>query len=180
MTRLAEEYFKAEARPAVTTYDYRADSSLDDDDFLLDADKKVLACYIRDVLTEFECEELVGLTEDHGVVAPGKEFGTLRTAKRTSQYENKDLSNKIEERLKAKISAKLPDDGLGEFHGVHSNWRIVRYDKGDSFCAHQDQMDSIQLKNPDGNKEFLVSFLSCPFDQSFARWCGRWSYSLLS
>mmetsp|Transcript_40422 Transcript_40422/g.97418 ORF Transcript_40422/g.97418 Transcript_40422/m.97418 type:complete len:371 (-) Transcript_40422:266-1378(-) len=66
----------------------------------------------------------------------------------------------------------------GEFYGIHSNWRVVRYDcccdcdsqksgggegvgggsGGDAFPAHQDQMDSIQIKNPTtGVKDFYVS-----------------------
>jgi hypothetical protein len=52
---------------------------------------------------------------------------------------------------------KFHQDSLGPFVGIHPNWRVLRYDAGDSFPAHQDQMDSFQRRNKDGTKDLIVS-----------------------
>merc|ERR1712003_157874 len=50
---------------------------------------------------------------------------------------------------------------MGPFHGIHDNWRILRYDTdgGAAFPAHQDQMDSFQKPKNDGSgrKDLVVS-----------------------
>merc|ERR1712232_867589 len=46
----------------------------------------------------------------------------------------------------------------GAFRSIHANWRVVRYDAGDTFPAHQDQMDSMQCMDPTtGRKDLVVS-----------------------
>jgi len=164
---LAEEYFAAEGRPAETTLDYRKEEdrpycspSLADDDRLLDG----RAFVIRNVLSSQECDEWIRAAEEAGVHPPSSAVGTLRTAKRTSNYQNPEFSELITQRLQesnvlTSTMLSAEEDKMGEFYGIHSNWRIVRYDQGDSFCAHQDQMDSMQVFNnkDNGSKDFIVS-----------------------
>ena len=126
---LADKYFQAESRPATVVFDYRANPSLPDD-FL---DNRAFC--LRSVLSPKECDELIALAEADGIVPPQKAAGTLRTAKRTDQYQNEELSDSIAARLHDAFQAKLANDDLGGFHGIHSNWRVVRYDCGDSFCG---------------------------------------------
>jgi len=159
MASLADEYYSAEAQPAPVTFDYLSKPGNTPDDFLRDRDGKVLAFCMRNVLTPQECDELICSSEEFGLDSPQKASGTLRTGKRTSQYQNEALSKKVGERLKDLLQLKLQEtgDGLGDFYGIHPNWRMVKYDKCDSFPDHQDQMDSIQIKHSDGTKDLCTS-----------------------
>lgn len=153
MNDLGAEYKRAEERPATKTLDYKANPSLPDD--VLEDDRVFI---IRNLLSSEECDELIQAGEHHGIEPPTDAAGTLRTAKRTSQYMNQELSTRLEPRIDDAVKAKIEsNDGMGDFVGFHSNWRLVRYDNGDAFCAHQDQMDSHQVKKPDGSKDFIVS-----------------------
>lgn len=157
---LAEEYFEAEARQATVTHDFHESDFKPGDDILYDESNISLAFIIPNILTDEECDEVIQLGENYGYTPPLKAAGTLRTAKRTLNYQNKELSEYVTEKVRATMQEKLPlpKDGMGEFYGLHENWRLLRYDPtGDSFCAHQDQMDSIQKTKPDGSKEFIVS-----------------------
>mmetsp|Transcript_21425 Transcript_21425/g.29825 ORF Transcript_21425/g.29825 Transcript_21425/m.29825 type:complete len:288 (+) Transcript_21425:46-909(+) len=158
---LAEEYYQAESRPADVVHDFRNNKDVNaGDDFLFGENGNSLAFVIPNIFTEQECDEVIQLGEDAGYIAPQKELGTLRTAKRTSNYSNQDLANRVTDTIGSILETKLPtlQDDLGEFYGLHQNWRLVRYDPvGDSFCAHQDQMDSFQKKYSDGTKDFIVS-----------------------
>jgi hypothetical protein len=123
----------------------------------VDSNGNALVWVVPNVLNNAECDEVIQLGEDHGYDPPLKVAGTLRTAKRTSQYQNKELSDRIFSKLHDVLGPKLDEDGMGDFYGLHANWRFVRYDEGDLFCAHQDQMDSMQVKNPSGAKDLIVS-----------------------
>lgn len=177
---LLNEYEEAVKRPATVTYDFRKDPSLLESPSSLDennvrpislltdnssAKRKGMedAFVLPNLLTVKECQDLIDSAEANGIHAPAKANGTPRTAKRTSQYQHEALSTLVAERIApilAKQFAKPKDSTLwfGDFHAVHSNWRIVRYDPGDAFPAHQDQMDSLQiLDKQTGKKDYLVS-----------------------
>ena len=179
---LANEYFEAEARPANVLYDFASNGSTSVEFGLeldLDAGHTVAddgekksddnannmnsACrvfIIPDLLSDQECDDLIEDGENAGIGDPHPSAGTFRTAKRTNNYHSTNLSNLVHQRIQTKLTEKLAhaNDGMGSYHGIHNNWRIVRYDPGDKFPAHQDQMDSIQVKNEEtGMKELFVS-----------------------
>lgn len=171
---LLEEYEDAVWRPATKVFDLRKeDSTIHGNQvrrlsILLEdsvAKKRGIedAFVVPNLLTAQECQALVNSAENHGIFAPQKANGTPRTAKRTANYQDEGLSETIHERLEpllTEIFAKGNDEECwcGDFHGIHSNWRVVRYDPGDAFPAHQDQMDTIQKKDArTGKKDYLVS-----------------------
>jgi len=174
---LLEEYEDAVWRPATKVFDFRKNIAMNRSRHLCklnileeDAPAKKRgiedAFVVPNLLTPQECQALLDAAEGHGIEPPRKENGTARTAKRTTQYQNEDLSKTINERLAPLLAehfAKKVDNDddeswCGDFHGMHSNWRVVRYDPGDAFPAHQDQMDTIQkLDKRTGKKDYLVS-----------------------
>merc|ERR1712187_18026 len=116
---------------------------------------------IPNLLSEEECNNLIQEAERVGMEKPTASVGTLRTAKRTKQYVNEELSKKIDEHIASEMEKNaynnFLNDNLGEFYGTHSNWRLVRYDPGDKFPAHQDQMDTLQIQNENGSKDLCAS-----------------------
>ncbi|KAL3931169.1 MAG: hypothetical protein SGBAC_011432 [Bacillariaceae sp.] len=170
---LLEEYEDAVWRPATKVFDLRKEDPTTHGNqarklsILLEdsvAKKRGIedAFVVPNLLTAQECQALLNSAENHGIFAPQKANGTPRTAKRTANYQDEGLSKTIHERLApllAEIFAKGNDEEwCGNFHGIHSNWRVVRYDPGDAFPAHQDQMDTIQRKDArTGKKDYLVS-----------------------
>eukprot|EP00586_Coscinodiscus_wailesii_P014654 CAMPEP_0172493316 /NCGR_PEP_ID=MMETSP1066-20121228/24721_1 /TAXON_ID=671091 /ORGANISM="Coscinodiscus wailesii, Strain CCMP2513" /LENGTH=308 /DNA_ID=CAMNT_0013263417 /DNA_START=45 /DNA_END=971 /DNA_ORIENTATION=- len=176
---LAEDYFKAEKRPAEEVYDYRNISFSSSDDtlvFLRDENTKdPIGWVVPNILTNEECSHLVQEAESFGIHS-NHQTHTLRTSKRTSYYINQDLSDLIFPRIRSSLEENLRkhdnktsdntdsietmtmSDGMGSLHHIHPNWRVIRYDPPhDSFPAHQDQMDSYHVKHPDGSKDFIVS-----------------------
>ena len=189
-TTLTDEYSAAVNRPADVVHDFRQSSFSTAENGCSEASlvKEILgpnndpdakcgtepvAFVIRNVLTPEECDALIEDAEDFGV-GDGPKY-TARTAKRTRDYTNKVLSKKIEERIQDIVNSKFRDHGkkqpikssytenpyIGPFYGVHTNWRILRYDPddGSAFPAHFDQMDSLQVYKNDGSgrKDFIVS-----------------------
>jgi len=130
-------------------------------------EEEPVAFVIRNVLTPSECEELIEEAEFYGI-RDGDKY-VARSAKRTKNYTNADLSQKVDDRIRGVLESLLLVDGaetqrkdfMGPVHGIHNNWRILRYDteSGDAFPAHQDQMDSFQQPKPDGSgrKDLVVS-----------------------
>jgi len=169
-TTLAEEYFAAEKREATTVYNFTEEQQEDDRRAIVvvrekasdesEEDGRPLAFVIPRVLNEQECDDLIASCEEHGISPPTASVGTLRTAKRTTKYQNATLSQHLFEKLgqEEMLQNLHDDDGMGEFYGIHSNWRVLRYDPcGDVFPAHQDQMDTMQIKREDGTKDMLAS-----------------------
>jgi len=176
---LLEEYEDAVWKPATQVFDFRREEQEEPSDpavrrlAILDEDSSAKKKGIEDafvvpnLLTAEECQALMDSAEGHGIVPPSKANGTPRTAKRTACYQNNELSKIIDERLapflgeyfNKKSSTNNNDENwCGDFHGVHANWRVVRYDPGDAFPAHQDQMDTIQkMDERTGKKDYLVS-----------------------
>lgn len=119
------------------------------------------AFVISNVLTMKECDDLIRMAEEEGkgIVPPDKSAGTLRTGKRTDNYVNADLSALVTDRVGSILRSRMSQKStFGPFYNMHTNWRVLRYDPGDAFPAHQDQMDSIQLKDKStGRKDFVVS-----------------------
>lgn len=214
---LTDEYIAAVNRRAEVVHDFRCHHHDDDDDLFgttstaslvkvilgpsIDGSDEPVAFVIRNVLTPSECDDLIDASEDFGI-QEGEKF-VARTAKRTKNYTNADLSEKVERRITHVLDAIFKDPSedmllnndnhrnekennegrsnantssnsntsksstsddnkyMGPFHGIHNNWRIVRYDADaqDAFPAHQDQMDCFQKPktNGSGRKDFIVS-----------------------
>lgn len=216
---LTDEYIAAVNRRAEVVHDFRCHHHDDDADLFgttstaslvkvilgpsIDQSDEPAAFVIRNVLTPSECDDLIEASEDFGI-QEGEKL-VVRTAKRTKNYTNADLSEKVERRVKhvldaifkdpsedlllnnnnhrnekennegrsnanantsssSKVSKSSTSDDnkyMGPFHGIHNNWRIVRYDTDaqDAFPAHQDQMDGFQIPKTDGSgrKDLIVS-----------------------
>lgn len=167
---LSDEYDEAEIREADIVHDFCTDDvrryttidvPLIDELSLAKKQSVEDAFVIAQLLTEEECEDLIEKAEGDGMVPPQKEAGTLRTAKRTDRYQDMALSSMISSRIGTIFRDKRGMDSsssFGDFHGIHENWRILRYDSNDSFPAHQDQMDSIrQVDKRTGKPTLLAS-----------------------
>lgn len=179
---LADEYFQAVQRPADVVYDFRkTDRASDDEPDRLPRPTPLFslcetshaaklagledAIVIPNLWSPEECEAMIRTAETEGIIPPKKEAGTLRTAKRTDNYTNPSWSDAVAERIGDHLSeyyskqADTEDDKYyGAFRSIHANWRVVRYDAGDTFPAHQDQMDSMQEMDPTtGRKDLIVS-----------------------
>lgn len=158
---LFDDYLAAVNRQAEEVFDYRTKTELplEDPVFLRsnDDDKHPIGWAIPNILSEQECDDLIEKAEAFGLQAPLKP--TLRSSKRTGFYHNDDLSDLVFDRIKDQLDKNPTDKAdYGPTRCIHNNWRVVRYDVGDQFPAHQDQMDSYQVKNAtDGTKDFIVS-----------------------
>ena len=116
-----------------------------------------LVWVIPEVLSAEQCDSLIKKAEAAGMAPAVWASGSLRTSKRTSKYVDEDLSDLAMLQLSPDFINKLQEsDGLS-VNGLHSNWRIVRYDPGDYFCPHYDQSDITKPMNVDGSKDFYFS-----------------------
>mmetsp|Transcript_6114 Transcript_6114/g.16600 ORF Transcript_6114/g.16600 Transcript_6114/m.16600 type:complete len:258 (-) Transcript_6114:496-1269(-) len=114
------------------------------------------AWLVPNVLTQTECEDLVAAAEAHSLQQPAKEI--VRTAHRTKDWHNEELGPKIMQRLPAYILETLERSGVGTpVRGLHPNWRIVRYEAGQVFRAHQDQSSHLEARTADGANDTLTS-----------------------
>mmetsp|Transcript_13481 Transcript_13481/g.35096 ORF Transcript_13481/g.35096 Transcript_13481/m.35096 type:complete len:258 (+) Transcript_13481:28-801(+) len=144
---LKAEYDAEEGVPASTRY--------------ADVDKPVevisgRAWLIPNVLSPTECEDLIAAAEAHSLQEPAKEI--VRTAHRTKDWRNEELGPRVMERLPAYILQALESSGVGtQVCGLHPNWRIVRYEAGQVFRAHQDQSSYLKARTADGANDTLTS-----------------------
>ena len=110
-------------------------------------------------LTSAECEDWIERGESVGFVAPRSNV-TIRTATRTYYYHDASMSAQIETRMSPNLISNIEkSEPSTKFIGVHDNWKIAKYEKGQSFPAHFDQDSYIVLPpNEDGIK---VNTLFC-------------------
>jgi len=170
-TSLTEEYIAAVNSPAKVVHDFRinqdpSNNQASDQDVSVVQEifgpkdtpwgDKPMAFVIRDVLTPSECDELIHTAEDFGIEGPQKYVA--RSAKRTKDYTNNHLSEKVDARIRHLLEDRFVDPALkvetcekensiintetegkgssiynndqymGELYGIHNNWRILRYD----------------------------------------------------
>ena len=112
------------------------------------------AWVIPNVLSEEECADWVARGEAAGLKKPDARSGTIRTASRTSHYEDTNMSSTVKQKLTDTLISNIEKSAPGSaYRGIHDNWKIARYEKGDAFPAHFDQ-DSYQTlpPNKDGIK----------------------------
>lgn len=124
------------------------------EDFSDDAVTEVLpglAWVVPGMLSDGECDEWIRAGTEHGIGFSQYQGSSYRTAKRTIEYVNEDMSALAFARLPAELLAAVRPTCMGtETVGLHSNWRVLRYDPGDQFPAHTDQQDEVATKGADG------------------------------
>ena len=88
-----------------------------------------------------ECEEVIQLGEDWGIgeedIKVSEEM-RIRTSNRTNSYCNEELTTRMNPRLPEElldaVEASTPYTSV---RGIHPNWRVARYQEGQTFPAHQ-------------------------------------------
>jgi len=149
--KLKELYYKNAQLPATTTLDK----------FPADCITEVLpgkAWVVPGLLTEDECEQLVLAGEEFGLNAGKTGSFDTRTSKRTNNWENKEMSiqliKRLPEELLKVVEASAPYTSV---RGIHPNWRVARYQHGETFPAHIDQADSIVVEHKERGKQRFTS-----------------------
>jgi hypothetical protein len=119
------------------------------------------AWVVPGLLSEEECEQIIQAGEEWGITAdskgePGR--GAMRTSKRTSSWVNEEMSMKMIKRLPEElltaVEATAPYTSV---RGIHPNWRVARYQKGETFPAHVDQSDSLVVEHSEKKKQRFTS-----------------------
>ena len=102
------------------------------------------AWVLPNVLTEDECADWVARGEAVGLKKPDKH--TLRSSSRTSYYLDATMSSQIKPKLTTDLISNIEKSEPGTaFRGVHDNWKIVKYERGETFPAHYDQDSYLTL-----------------------------------
>merc|ERR1711959_227836 len=116
-----------------------------------------VAWVVKNLLSEEECDECIAAGDEFGLQAPNEKI-TLRTAKRTSYYMNAELSERVAAALPMEMVQTLESiTPHTPVSGLHPNWRIVRYDSGESFPAHHDAADHTERRDAEGKQRRLES-----------------------
>jgi len=147
--QLRTEYYENVKLPASITLDH----------FPEDEITEVLpgkAWIVPKLLSEKECEEIIELGEQWGLRGDSKT--RARTSKRTNDYINDDLSLKIGQRLPEELLEVVENTApYTSVRGLHPNWRVARYQDGETFAAHIDQADSVLVDHPEKKKQRYTS-----------------------
>ncbi|CAE7627409.1 unnamed protein product [Symbiodinium pilosum] len=109
------------------------------------------------LLSSDECSDVVRMGEEFGIEPPSGVGGVtgLRTSKRTANYCNPELAERVAKRLpEALLGAVEETKPYTCVRGIHPNWRIARYDAGDFFSAHYDQADSLTVQAGEGKERY--------------------------
>ena len=112
--------------------------------------------------SEAECEELIELGEDWGISDDNTRIGEgevrLRTSNRTNNYCNEELTIRVNQRLPEElleaVEASAPYTSV---RGLHPNWRVGRYQPGQTFPAHQDQADFVTVRQEERGRQRFTS-----------------------
>jgi len=111
-----------------------------------------LAWVATNILTAQECDEWIQRGEEFGLVY--MQSATRRRNKRTKNFQDQQMSDLALSRLPGELVGAIEATGMcTKMQGLHPNWRIVRYDEGDQFPAHQDQQDEFAIMAADGINE---------------------------
>ena len=111
--------------------------------------------------SEAECEEVIQLGEDWGIGEEDFKVAQelrLRTSNRTNSYCNEELTTRINPRLPEELlEAVERSTPYTSVRGIHPNWRVARYQEGQTFPAHQDQADSVVVKHQERGRQRYTS-----------------------
>ena len=155
-SKLRSEYLESVKLPATKTFDTFPDNCL----------TEVLpgkAWVVPNLLTEEECEQIIEGGERWGVkqdskMVEGEPMKATRTSKRTNNWINEELSvkmvQKLPEELLVAVEGTVPYTSV---RAVHPNWRVARYQNGETFPAHMDQADSVTVEHPEKKRQRFTS-----------------------
>ena len=119
--------------------------------------KQPLAYIINNLLTDEECDEEIRKAEEHTIGGPV--ILTLRTATRTNNYINENLSSLVMKRFPQSLLDDVEEQDGHPITFIHDNWRVVCYSPGESFPAHKDQGEVMLVKKGEDQlgKDFFYS-----------------------
>ena len=104
-----------------------------------------LAWVFPNALTVAECKDWISRGESVGLLESSK---SIRTSSRTSHYNDASMSAQIQTRMIPELISKIEKSEPGtKIVGIHENWKIAKYVKGQTFPAHFDQ-DSFTILPP--------------------------------
>ena len=116
------------------------------------------------MFSEAECEEVIQLGEDWGIsednsrIAEGSRDERIRTSNRTNNYCNEDLTIRLNQRLPEELlKAVEASPPYTSVRGLHPNWRVARYQPGQTFPAHQDQADFVTVQHEERVRQRYTS-----------------------
>merc|ERR1712046_201636 len=111
--------------------------------------------WVLPLLSPDECEDIVQRGETHGLREARDGF-KARTSKRTNDFMHEQLSALVGRRLPMQMLEELEaTEPYTAVRGLHPNWRVARYDVGDSFAAHYDNSDLLSVDCGEGCSEKL-------------------------
>ena len=97
-----------------------------------------------------------GISDDNTRIGEGEE--RIRTSNRTNNYCNEELTIRLNQRLPEEllkaVEASAPRTSV---RGLHPNWRIGRYQAGQTFPAHQDQADFVTVRHQERVRQRYTS-----------------------
>ena len=99
-----------------------------------------------------------GISEDNTRVAEGDVTQRIRTSNRTNNYCNSELTIRVNQRLPEELlEAVEASPPYTSVRGLHPNWRVGRYQSGQTFPAHQDQADFVTVRQPERGRQRYTS-----------------------
>ena len=82
----------------------------------------------------------------------------IRTSNRTNNYCNEELTIKVNQRLPEELlEAVEASPPYTSVRGLHPNWRVGRYQPGQTFPAHQDQADFVTVRHQERGRQRFTS-----------------------
>jgi len=152
--KLRAEYLECVARPATTKLDTFPSDTITE---VLDGKGWI----VPQLLSVEECEEVIQLGEEWGIGEEDfkvSEEMRIRTSNRTNSYCNEELTVRINPRLpESLLEAVEASTPYTSVRGIHPNWRVARYQEGQTFPAHQDQADSVIVQHQERSRQRFTS-----------------------
>ena len=151
--KLKEEYYESVKHSAEKTFD----------SFCTDGVTEILpgkAWVVPNLLSKEECELIIKEGEASGMKYPTEfnQSANVRTSRRTDNWDNQGLSKSVVNRLSEEIlSAIEATSPYTSVRGIHPNWRVASYSRGQAFPAHIDQSDSVMVQHPEKVRQRFTS-----------------------
>ena len=100
-----------------------------------------------------------GISDQNTRVAEGGDLTQrIRTSNRTNNYCNEELTIKLNQRLPEELlEAVEASPPFTSVRGLHPNWRVGRYQPGQTFPAHTDQADFVTVRQEERGRQRFTS-----------------------
>ena len=100
-----------------------------------------------------------GISDQNTRIAEGGDLTQrIRTSNRTNNYCNEELTIKLNQRLPEELlEAVEASPPYTSVRGLHPNWRVGRYQPGQTFPAHQDQADFVTVRQEERGRQRFTS-----------------------